>query len=371
MTLLHYAAMLDNERMARFLLDHGANVNAEAKFKMTPLLWACKSISTSVVPLLLDRGANPNAQAKDGHTALQFIRHSGLDAAENAAKLLISRGAVATPGKDSACPECGAPYSAEMAKRGVRITINREYAEFACLGCKKQAQADLEHIDKAKGVRVLCSCGATTYIPPSVWCKTCGGGLSTGWQKQISTGPVAAKAEKEFTDPGVKRSREIAKELKAAHGRLKAIHFKSHHPNFGIDFDFSDGKRISSGATSGDIVGTFAFGYFGGGPNRLQTFLDEMGFSISVEEIEKLKPGTSLEVEEKSSRPSRAGAAAPQASRPASQKPSGRICVKCDAHYEDRDRSMFAHDLLKSKRWAAGFCPHCEGQLVDAGRYKK
>jgi hypothetical protein len=305
MTLLHYAAMLDNERMVRFLLDRGASVNAEAKFKMTPLLWACKSISTSVIRTLLDRRANPNAKSDAGYTALQFIRRSGLDAAENAAKLLISRGAVATPGRDSPCPECGAPYSAEMAKRGVRVTINREYAEFACFACKKQQQADLEFIDKAKGVQAQCSCGSVAYIPPSVWCKTCGGGLSTGWQKHLSTGPAAETAQREFNDSGVKLSRTIARDLKATHGNLRAIHFKSHYPDFGIDFDFTDGKRISSGATSGDIVGTFAFGYIGGGPNRLQTFLDEMGLSISVEKIEKLKPGTTLKVEGTSLRDAR------------------------------------------------------------------
>jgi hypothetical protein len=365
MTLLHYAAMQDNERMVRFLLDHRANVNAEAKFKMTPLLWACKSISTSVIPLLLDHGANPNARADDGHTALQFIRHSGLDAAENAAKLLISHGAIATPGKDSACPECGAPYSAEMAKRAVRITINREYAEFACLGCKKQAQADLEHIDKAKGVRVLCSCGVTTYIPPSVWCKTCGGGLSTGWQKQITTGSAADKAAREFTDPDVKKSRAIARELKASHGKLKAIHFKSHHPNFGMDFDFSDGKRISSGATSGDIIGMFAFGYSGGGPNRLQTFLDEMGFSISAEEIEKLQPGTTLEIDG-ASLPD-AGSRRAESTRDAQVRrdDSWRFCVKC--HKSD----FWVQTSVQEKRWRAGVCPYCEGKLIDRLTYAR
>jgi hypothetical protein len=78
---------------------------------------------------------------------------------------------------------------------------------------------------------------------------------------------------------------------------LRAIHFKSLHPNFEIDFDFVDGKRIRSGANSGEIVGILAFGYVGGGPNRLQIFLDEMGLSVSAEEIEQIKPGTTMEVE--------------------------------------------------------------------------
>jgi hypothetical protein len=365
MTLLHYAAMLNNERMVRFLLNHGANVNAEAKFKMTPLLLACKGTSTSVIPILLDHGANPNGRTDDGHTALQFIRRSGLDAAENAAKLLISRGAVATPGKDSACPECGAPYSAEMAKRGVQVTLNGVFAKFECSGCKAQQKVDLEFIDKAKGIQVLCSCGAAAYVPPSVLCKTCGGGLSTGWQEQVSTGQEAQRSAREFTDPNVKRSRAIARELKAAHGKLKAVHFKSHYPNFEIDFDFSDGKRISSGASAGDIVGTFAFGYLGGGPNRLQTFLDEMGCSISVKEIEKLKAGTTLEVEGTSLRDAKSRSPESTPSAQIRRDDHWRFCVKCNR------TDFFVQTPVQAKRWGAGFCPYCEGQLLDRATYER
>jgi hypothetical protein len=186
MTLLHYAAMMDDLGMARFLLGRGANVNALAKFNMTPLLQACKSISTSVIPVLLEHGADPNLKTESGYTALQFIRQSGLDEARKMADLILSRGVKTTPGKDSTCQECGAPETVRMRERGVQVTFNGAFAEFECVTCKKRLQAPLESIDKTKGVQVLCSCRAIVLIPPSVWCKTCKQGLSTGWQKSVS-----------------------------------------------------------------------------------------------------------------------------------------------------------------------------------------
>jgi ssDNA-binding Zn-finger/Zn-ribbon topoisomerase 1 len=299
MTLLHYAAMMDDQRMVRFLLERGANVNALAKFQMTPLLQACRNVSTSVIPILLEHGADPNAKTDSGYTALQFIRQSGLDEAKKMADLILSHGVKTTPGKDSTCPECGAPETVRMRERGVEVTFNGIFARFDCPKCHEANKIPLDAIEKEKGVSVQCvsSCRNIAYVPPTVWCKICGRGLSTGWQKQISTGQEAEKAAREFTSPDVKRARVLARDLKAAHGKLKVIHFKSHFPNFEIDFDFSDGKRICSGKGVGDIVGAFAFGYFGGGPNRLQIFLDEMGLSISADEIEKIKPGTTMEVE--------------------------------------------------------------------------
>lgn len=359
MTLLHYAAMSGNEKMVCFLLDHGANVNAQSNktgYGRTPLLWACANIQTSVIPILLARGADPKAKDCKGESSLQLIRHSGLAEAEKMAQLLISHGVVPTPGKDAPCPECGSPYSAEMAKRGMKVTLNGVFATFACYKCKKQNEAEIELIDKAKGVRVLCSCGATTYIPPSVWCKTCDNGLSTGWQKQISTGPEAEKASREFNDPGVKRSRALAKELTAAHGKLIAIHFKSHFPNFEIDFDFSDGKRIHSGKSAGGIVGMFAFGYLGGGPTRLQVFLDEMGISISLDEIEKIKPGTTMKVESKASAPP-----TPAQTKRVETPARRRFCVKC----KKSDFGIGVPTPIQKKRLEAGLCPFCEGRLID------
>jgi hypothetical protein len=178
--------MQDDVKMVRFLLERGANVNALAKFQMTPLLRACKSISTSVIPILLEHGADPNAKTESGYTALQFIRQSGLEEAKKMADLILSHGVKTTPGKDSTCSECGAPETVRMRERGVQVTFNGAFAEFACLSCKKQLQAPLESITKDRGVQVLCSCRAITFIPPSVWCKTCKQGLSTGWQKSLS-----------------------------------------------------------------------------------------------------------------------------------------------------------------------------------------
>jgi len=90
------------------------------------------------------------------------------------------------PAKESACPECGEPDPAEMARRGVEVTLFRVFATFACFRCNMQQKVDLTFIDKAEGVDVRCSCGAIAHIPPSVWCQTCGEGMSTGWQNRVS-----------------------------------------------------------------------------------------------------------------------------------------------------------------------------------------
>ena len=100
--------------------------------------------------------------------------------------ILLEKLKNAAPAKDSACPECGQPDPAEMAKRGVEVTLFRVFATFPCYKCKTPQKVDFTFIERAEGVDVRCSCGAIAYVPPSVWCKTCGKGMSQGWQSAIS-----------------------------------------------------------------------------------------------------------------------------------------------------------------------------------------
>jgi len=188
MTLLHYAAMMDNERMARFLLGRGARVDARSKYNMTALHFACRHRGVSVIPILLEHGADASAEADEGLTALQYIRQHGY---EEIQKLLIDHGAKQTPAKDTTCQECGAPEVEKMGKRGVLTTLIGGkialIASFPCTGCKTQQEVPLRLIDKAAGTQVACrSCNAVSFVPPSVWCSTCSGGLSSDWQSLIS-----------------------------------------------------------------------------------------------------------------------------------------------------------------------------------------
>lgn len=191
MTVLHYAAMRGNYKMVLFLLEHGAQIDTRAGNcggNRTPLLWACANIQTSVIPILLDHGADPNAKDSEGYTSLELIRQSGLEEAKKMAELLATRGAKLVPGKTSTCPECGAPETVRMRERGVQVTFNGVSVGLACPGCSKEQEIPLHAIDKARGSQVLCpSCGAIAFVPAPVWCRTCGVGLSSGWQKQISS----------------------------------------------------------------------------------------------------------------------------------------------------------------------------------------
>jgi len=58
------AAKFGKFKVARLLLDKGADANAEGKYKLTPLHVATHYGTTDVALLLLDRDARPQCAAK-------------------------------------------------------------------------------------------------------------------------------------------------------------------------------------------------------------------------------------------------------------------------------------------------------------------
>lgn len=81
MTAVLLAIELRSTKLVKLLLDHGANVNLPARFRIlrTPLQKACEVGSLEIVKLLLDRGADPNGEPArcQGATALQLAAISG------------------------------------------------------------------------------------------------------------------------------------------------------------------------------------------------------------------------------------------------------------------------------------------------------
>jgi len=72
---LIYAAMQDNEPVARMLIAKGADVNYQRKDDgMTPLMFAASFGTGHVVKRLLDSGANLNAADKKGYTAVDMAQ---------------------------------------------------------------------------------------------------------------------------------------------------------------------------------------------------------------------------------------------------------------------------------------------------------
>jgi predicted Zn finger-like uncharacterized protein len=188
---LAWAAEQKNVDSVKALIAAGADVNAKDNDRGTALMMACgfnRPLNLEIVTILLDRGADPNAENCNGETALSLIFHfDHLDWASKFTELLVRRGARQVPGKSVVCPECGSPKSLRMMERGIEVTFNGISARFDCPQCHESQKVPLDSIAKDRGVLVKCSrCGAISFIPASVWCKTCGDGLSSGWQQKIS-----------------------------------------------------------------------------------------------------------------------------------------------------------------------------------------
>lgn len=86
---LHSAVAAQNLEIARALIDHGADVNAVQNDDFTPLMAAAQNGQMEMIELLLAKGARPDAKRANGQSATDFARESGHG---EAVELLKQRG---------------------------------------------------------------------------------------------------------------------------------------------------------------------------------------------------------------------------------------------------------------------------------------
>lgn len=70
---LHVAIFNNQLKMAEFLLDKGANINARDRFGNTPLHYATNASNQETAELLVERGADVNAANEVGITPLHMV----------------------------------------------------------------------------------------------------------------------------------------------------------------------------------------------------------------------------------------------------------------------------------------------------------
>lgn len=90
-TPLYYAVDANNTEFAKFLIEHGAKVNAKDYFGFTPLHEAVVRGSYNVAKLLIEKGADVNAKDKYGYTPLHL---TAIYNRPKMAELLIKHGAL-------------------------------------------------------------------------------------------------------------------------------------------------------------------------------------------------------------------------------------------------------------------------------------
>ena len=91
-TPLYWVCKNDNIELAKFLIEHGADksVNFKNKYDSTPLIWACHNDNTELAKLLLEHGADVNSKDKNGMTTFSYAcSFSNIELA----KLLLEHGA--------------------------------------------------------------------------------------------------------------------------------------------------------------------------------------------------------------------------------------------------------------------------------------
>jgi ankyrin repeat protein len=90
MTPLIWAIRAGSASIVRLLLDHGADTEARDKFfGKTPLFWACENPNLDVLRLLLERGAHTEVRCRSCSGATPLAMVSTLSKTGDAARLLI------------------------------------------------------------------------------------------------------------------------------------------------------------------------------------------------------------------------------------------------------------------------------------------
>ncbi len=73
LTPLHVAAARNNAAMISFLIDSGAEIDAESEKGVSPLWVACENRNFRAVKVLLEHGANPSIKNRSGETPHDHI----------------------------------------------------------------------------------------------------------------------------------------------------------------------------------------------------------------------------------------------------------------------------------------------------------
>ena len=89
-TPLFGACWEGHENIVKYLVEHRANVNEEDEDGRTPLFEACRKGNENIVKYLVEHGADVNKEDKDGKTPLLTARRKGN---ENIVKYLVEHGA--------------------------------------------------------------------------------------------------------------------------------------------------------------------------------------------------------------------------------------------------------------------------------------
>ena len=89
-TALHLAANEGHKEVVKILIDHGANIEAEARRNRRALHIACLRGNLEVVKILINAKAELSAKDKDSYTPLHFTSENG---SNDIIRLLLENGA--------------------------------------------------------------------------------------------------------------------------------------------------------------------------------------------------------------------------------------------------------------------------------------